>query len=270
MGETPKRAGGISMKYMTIGLRREVSLVLLPIDDFTDRIITGSQLHVYTREDHISSFRKPDGYHVFCDLVGNEVEVCLEGPLYQKKILKLPIGLEEPNVYQVRMLPGISYPLPQGTTVIRGAFPEGNVIRVFFPRLKRSCKLLYDYDPSIHREELSLFQPYEMSLKGKTLCICGKEKDLEFFRVSDQKGNICSLEHPLSKVYQKMSTSVYPVYEAAAGEDGNIYLPISRLTEDEACVCVLMGAGQEEKTCEIVITAGKVNWITEDVWREEG
>lgn len=257
------------MKYMTIGLRREVSLVLLPIDDFTDRIITGSQLRVYTREDNVSSFRKPDGYHVFCDLVGSEVEICMEGPLYQKKILKLPIGLEEPIVYQVRVLPGICYPLPQGTTVVRGVLPEGSVIRLFFPRQKRRCKLLYDYDPSIHREELSLFRPYEMSLEGKALCICEKEKDLEFFRVSDQKGNICILEHPLSKAYQKTSASVYPVYEAAAGEDGSFYLPISRLTEDETCVCVLMGTGEEEKTCEIAIAAGKENWITEDVWKEE-
>lgn len=143
------------------------------------------------------------------------------------------------------------------------------MIRLFFPRQKRGCKLLYDYDPEIHREELSLFLPYEMSLEGKTLCACGKEKDLEFFRVTDKKGNICILEHPLSKAYQKMSTSVYPVYEAAVGEDGSVYLPVGRLTEDETCVCVLTGESQEEKTCEIAIAAGKENWITEDVWKEE-
>lgn len=257
------------MNYMTIGLRRKVSLALLPIDDFTGRIITGSQLHVYVREGNIPSIRKPDGYHIFCDLTGCEAEICLEGPLYQRQVLKLPIGQGEPNIYQVRMLPAVGYPLPQGATLVRGVLPPKSVLRLFFPGQRRSCKLLYDYDPGMQGEELFLFRPYEMSMEGKTMCICGKDKDLEFFRVSDQRGNICTLEHPLSKTYQKSGTGVYPVYEAAAGEDGSIYLPISNLAGEETCVCILRMAEGDEKTCEMVLTAGSENRITEDVWREE-
>lgn len=257
------------MKYMTIGLKKKVSLAVLPIDDFTDRIIIGSQLRVYIKDENIPSIRKPDGYHVFCDLAGSEVEICLEGPLYQKRILKLPVGREEPDIIQVRMLPGASYPLPQGSTIVSGVLSPGSSIRLFFPRQKRSCKLLYDYDPGVQGEELFLFRPYEMSMEGKTMCICGKDKDLEFFRVSDQRGNICVLEHPLSKVYQKSGTGVYPVYEAAAEEDGSVYLPIGNLAGEETCVCILRMAGGEEKICEMVLTAGNENRITEDVWREE-
>ena len=245
----------IKMKYMTIGLKKKVSLVVLPIDDLTGRIITGSQLRVYLKDENIPSIRKPDGFHVFCDLVGSEVEICMEGPLYQKQTLKLPVGEGEPDIIQVRMLPGTGYPLPQGSTIVSGVLAPGSSIRLFFPRQKRSCKLLYDYDPEMQGVELSIFQPYEMSLEGRVMCICGKEKDREFFRISDQKGNVCILEHPLSKPYQKTDTGVYPVFEAAAGEDGSFYLPIRNLTGEENCVCILTGADGEEKTCELVLEA---------------
>ena len=249
------------MKYMTIGLKKKVSLVVLPIDDFTDRIITGSQLRVYIKDENIPSIRKPDGYHVFCDLAGSEVEICLEGPLYQKRILKLPVGREEPDIIQVRMLPGAGYPLPQGSTIVDGVLSPGSSIRLFFPGQKRSCKLLNDYDPGVQGKELAIFRPYEMSLEGRIMCIRDKEKDIEFFCISDQKGNVCILEHPLSKPYRKTDTGVYPVFEATAGEDGSFYLPIRNLAGKETYVCILTGADGEEKTREIVLEAGRENQL---------
>lgn len=257
------------MQYMTVGLKRRVSLALLPIDDFTGRVIKGSLLHVYLKEENLSSIRKQDGYHVFCDLSGNEAEVCLESPLYQTQIIKLPIGQEKPNVHTVRMLPGISYPLLQGATVIKGALPDSSVLRLFIPAQKRGCKLLGDYDPDVQGAKLSLFTPTRMSFMGKTMCICDKDKNYEFFKITDQKGNVCMLEHPLSKNYQKRESSVYPVYEITGGEDGSFYLPMNGLTEEAICVCILMRAGKEEKTCEITLMAGRENRITEDVWKEE-
>ena len=257
------------MQYMTIGLKQKVSLVLLPIDDFTGRIITGSQLRVYLKEENISSIRKQDGYHVFCNLSGSEADICLEGPLYQKQILRLPIGQAESKVYPVRMLPGMAYPLPKGTTTVSGTLPEGSVFKLFISGQKRSYKLLYDYDPGIQGKELSLFRPFEMSLEGKTMCIRDKEKNHEFFKITDQNGNICMLEHPLSKAYQKIGTGVYPVYEITGGEDGAFRLPINGLTEDEIGIGFLVRAGKEEKICEIALMAEKENRITEDIWREE-
>ena len=256
------------MKYMTIGLKRVVSLALLPIDDFTDQIITGSQLRVYAMEGNISSIRKSDGYHIFCDLSGGEVEICLEGPLYQKRILRLPIVQGKPKVCQVRMLPAACYPLPRGTTIVSGILPMGTAIRLFLPGKKRGCKLLQDYDPGIQGEELSLFLPCERSFLGKLMCVCGKERDLEFFRVIDQKGNICIAEHALSKGYQRTGTNVYPVNEASVGEDGSFYLPVGGLAGEETCICILTEANGEEKRCEIMLTAGKENRITEDIWKE--
>ena len=257
------------MSYMTIGLKKEVSLVLLPIDDYTDRVITGSELWVYTTEERLSSIRKADGYHIFCDLPGNETEVCLEGPLYQKKILRFPIGQDRPSVFQVRMLPGVCYPLLKGTTIVKGVLPPESMIRLFFPGQRKKCKLLKNYDPLTKERELSLFLPYEMLLVGKTMCIGGKDRAWEFFRVADQKKNIATLEQPLSGVYQKTDAGVYPVYEASVSEDGNLYLPIGGLSGEVPCVCILLGKDGTEQVREFTLTAGKENRITKDLWEEE-
>ena len=53
------------MRYMTLGLNRRVSLALLPVDDFTGRVITGSAVRMYTLEGNKPSIRKEEGYHVF-------------------------------------------------------------------------------------------------------------------------------------------------------------------------------------------------------------
>ena len=257
------------MQYMTIGLKKRVSLALLPIDDFTGRIIQGSRLRVYLKEENISSIRKQDGYHVFCNLSGSEAEICLEGPLYQKQVLKLPIGQEKPQIYPVRMLPGTAYPLPEGTTIVSGTLPKDGVLRLFTPGQKRGCKLLQDYDPDIQGENLSLFRPFEMLLAGKTMCIRDKEKNHEFFKITDRQDNIYILEHPLSKTYKKIGTGVYPVCEITGGRDGEFRLPISGLTGEEVGIGYLIRAGKEEKACEIALTAGKENRITEDMWKEE-
>ncbi len=255
--------------FMTVGLKKTVSLVLLPIDDFTDRIITGSRIRMYTLEGGRPAIRKNDGYHVFCDLDGGEADICIDGPLYQKQTLKLPINRETAEVYQVRMVPGPGYPIPGGATVLTGKLPEGSEIRVFFQEQKKSCKLLYDYSPKEQGRKLALFQPAAMHLEGKTLCISGKKKDWEFFRITAQDKENCLLEHPLSKAYRKIGTSVYPVYETAAKEDKNFYLPIRSVPEEGVCRCILKRADGREKEYELPLVSGRENRIPEEFWKEE-
>lgn len=255
------------MRYMTIKVRRKLSLVLLPVDDFTDRVITGSGIRMYTVEGKRPSIRKEDGYHVFCDLDGEAVQVCVEGPLYQRQVLMVPLT-SEPEVIQVRMLPGDSYPIPAGSTCIRGTLGPESRIRLYFPDQKKCCKLLYDYDLQKNGKQLSLFQPETAKLEGKTLCIRDREGHVEFFRIREQQGEQCLLEQPLSGNYKKIGTTVYRVYEAYAKSDGSVYLPIRNLPEGDGICMVKESADKEEKSFCIRLTAGKENRI-EAIWKRE-
>lgn len=256
------------MRYMTIKMRRELSLVLLPVDDFTDKVIVGSGIRMYTLEGRRPSIRKEDGYHVFCDLQGDAVQICVEGPLYQRQVLTLLLA-SEPEVIQVRMIPGDSYPIPAGSTCIRGTLGPGSRIRLYFPEQKRCCKLLYDYDVRKNGKELSLFQPETARLEGKTLCIRDKEAHVEFFRIKEQQGEQCRMEAPLSRNYKKIGTTVYRVYEAYAKSDGSIYLPIQNLPEGDGICMLQKGGTEEEDSFCMKLIAGKENRITGVPKKEE-
>lgn len=258
------------MKYMTVGFKREVSLVVLPVDDFTERVITGSGLRMYTEEGKRPSIRKPDGYHVFCNLTGSTIRICVEGPLYQKQTLDLPLG-DPSKVYVVRMLPNASYPIPAGATCVRGKVKAGSRIRLFFPEQKKSYKLLYDYTPGKENRSLALFCPETVELEGKTLCIKSSSgEEGEFFRVKGQKEETCQLEHPLEKGYKKIGTSVYPVYEVSADGEGSFYLPIRSIpVESGKCTCLIAEAeGRGEIRRTLILQAGKENRITEEIYQE--
>lgn len=257
------------MRYMTVGFKREVSLVVLPIDDFTERVITGSTLRMYTEEGKRPSIRKPDGYHVFCDLTGSTVRICVESPLYQKQIVEFPLG-DMAKVYLIRMLPNESYPIPAGATCVRGKLKPDSRIRLFFPEQKKNYKLLYDYTPGGQDDSLALFCPETVQLEGKTLCIKGAGEEGEFFRVKGQTEENCLLEHPLKQGYKKIGTSVYPVYEAYADAEGCFYLPIRSIpTESGSCTCLIAGADGKEEICRtLMLKAGKENRITEDIYME--
>lgn len=251
------------MDFMTISLKREVSLVLLPIDDFTEQIITGSQIRMYTEEGNRPSIRKADGYHVFCGLPDKMVRICIDGPLYQKQTLEFPTGYDG-NVYQVRMLPAAGYTIPSGATCVKGRLKPGSRMRLFFQEPKKSYKLLYDYEPGKQGKNLSLYCPDTARLEGRTLYITEQGKEGEYFRVAAKQQEICRLEEPLHRKYKKIGTSVYPVYEVYAGNDGSFYLPVRSIPADGRCICMIAGKDGKEKMKELTLTAGKENYIYEE------
>lgn len=258
------------MKYRTVGLKRGVSLVILPIDDFTEQVIKGSNLRVYTEQGKRLSICKEDGYRIFCDLKESFVKICAEGPLYQKQTVTFPVSGAS-VVFKLRMLPNTSYPIAQGVTCIRGFLKSGSKIRLFFPEQKKKYKLLYDYIVEEQKNSLSLFFPDSVCLEGKSLYIQNREGEGEFFKVTGQMEEQVQIDRILQKTYKKIGTTIYPVYEAFAEADGRFYLPIRGLTEGEnTCICnILQADGQKEWEKKILIKAGKENDITKEVYEEE-
>lgn len=258
------------MRYMTVGFKRTVSLVILPIDDFTEQVIADSKIRVYTEQGKHLSICKEDGYRVFCDLRGNTVRICAEGPLYQKQAAEFPVG-DASTVFKLRMLPNANYPIPRGATCIRGRMKPGSRIRLFFPEQKKIYKLLYDYVPNEQECSLSLFMPELVHLEGKSLYIQSRDEEGEFFRVTGQMDEKIQIDGVLKKGYKKIGTTIYPVYEAETGEDGSFYLPIRGLAEGEnTCICTISEKdGQNEFCRKLLLQTGKENRITEEICMEE-
>ncbi len=243
-------------------IMKSISLVLLLVDDFTNRIITDSSVCVYTEEGRQASIRKSEGYHIFCDLQQDPVRICVESPIYQKMVVELPLSYGE-EVNRIRMIPAAGYPITAGATCIRGKLRQGSRLLIFFPEQKKNYKLLYDYNPKKQGKEISLFQQDGICLEGKTLCIKNKEYQ-EFFKILRQQDEICRMEQPLKKEYKKIGTLVYSVHEAYANQDGSIYLPVRMHSEElKKCFWTISSNG-EETSGSWELMPGKENWITED------
>ncbi len=258
------------MEYLTAGWKKKVSLVLLPIDGFTDQIITEPRFRVYLKESGRPSIRKDDGYHVFCGLPEGRTEICMEGPLYQSQELSLLVPSGKPKVIYVRLLPSRNYPIPKGATCVKGSLRPGGRFRLFFPDQKKSYKLSYDYNPDVQGRTLGLFLPKACRLEGKTLCIQNKEGNREFFRIISQTEDL-ELDRPLQRSYKKIGASVFPVQEASAGEDGMFYLPIGGFLEETVpCVC-MVSEGGEEMTYSWSLVAGQENlFLPKELGSAEG
>ena len=250
------------MQYGMVGLKRMVSLVILPIDDFTEKVITDAKLRVYTEQGKRLAICKEDGYRIFCDLKESKVKICAEGPLYQKQTVEFLVSGAS-VVFKLRMIPNSGYPIQRGVTSIRGFLKPKSKIQLFFPELKKKYKLLYDYAIEEQKRSLSLFFSEAVSLEGKLLYIQNKEEG-EFFRVTGQTDENVQIDRVLQKSYKKIGTTIYPVYEVFAEEDGSFYLPIRGLLEGEnLCNCRILEGDEEKEVCKkIFLQGGKENCIT--------
>lgn len=246
---------------------KRVSLVILLIDDMTDRVITdAAQVRI---EGQPACIRKAEGYYVFTNLTGERAFVRIRQGMYEPKTVEIKVpGAGEPYVMRkVRMTPGRGCRLPAGAGCVEGRAEPGSRILLFGRRGERGLKLLYDYGKRAEKR-ISIYHPPDMQLEGKLLRIVEKNGSAgEIFRVLSKEGDGYVLEEPLGRGYKKMETTIYPVYETQADEEGRFFLPVGKLGAASAVFCC-QALGKRRIEREITLEKGVV--VRADLlWREE-
>lgn len=246
---------------------RQVSLVVMLIDDMTDQVITDAA-RVWI-EGEPAPIRKSDGYYVFTNPGKRKVLLRVQHGMYEPKVLEteLPGNGETYVLRKVRLTPGRCYRLPAGTTCVEGRANPYDRIVLFSREDGGGMKLLYAYDEKNPRT-ISIYHPADMQLDGKLMRIEGKEyAEGESFRVVGCEGEgSYTLEKPLSHSYKKIGTTIYPMYEAKADAQGRFFLPILRLERPSMrFFCQAEGNGCIGR--EIVLEKAAVNRV--DLLQEE-
>lgn len=242
---------------------RKISLVVMLIDDMTDKVIRDAA-KVWI-EGRPAPVRKSDGYYVFTDLPGERAVVRIQQGMYEPRILETELpGPGEPYIMRrVRLTPGRCYRLPSGATCVEGKAEPGSRICFFSKKGARGLKLLYNYDGS-QETLISIYHPAEQQLEGKLLYIEGKDgKTSETFRIlaKDGEEGRYRLEKPLAHPYKKIGATIYPVYETEADSGGSFFLPILKLGGDAVCFCG-QAFGKETIQKEFSLTRGAVNRVS--------
>lgn len=238
-----------------------VSLVVIPIDDFTGKPITGSNVRVYITGEK-PPIVKAEGYRVFVNIQQPCVKVHCESGLYDPREDIVELKDQPLQMLKIRLSPNTSYPIPPDTTCVVGNTKPNAHLLLRSKTTESAYKLLYEYS---HKEEKSkqymeIYNPLKKELEGKLFYICSKDQtDWEYFKIRGFEQDKYILETPLQHEYKKIGTDIVPVYETYADKNGDFFLPISgKHGESMEYICQIDG---QEECKEITLYSGKRNKI---------
>lgn len=199
------------------------SLVVLPIDDFTGRPITGSGVSLQI-EGEKPPVVKGDGYRIFTNLNGKDLTLRGMGGLYEPIRTRILLEERDPDeILVLRMTPGRAYPLPEGMTSIAIMTVPERSLKIWTTE-GGGFKLSRDYKKDDGRE-LSLYNPDEVVVEGRGFYI-ESGKDTKWLRVTAKRGKKVLLEEGVDRDYSKTETTLWPVSEVQADARGECFLPV--------------------------------------------
>lgn len=236
---------------------RVVSLVVTLIDDFTGRVITGSNARTWI-ENERPPIKKAEGWNVFLNLSDGEHIVCAEGGFYNKQSRICETGGNTYTQLKIRMTPSRTYPLPCGTMVITGMTEPNCEVRVYPNDKSVSCKLLSDVKKGA--DSIGIFRTDDSDIEGKLFCIKGDDGSEEFFRVIsavEGKSSEYAITPKLTHAYSRIGALVIPVTETLSDNTGAFFAPIAAVTEkDSSYICESLG--KKKKRAEVTPKRGAV------------
>lgn len=224
----------------------QVSIAVLVIDDFTDKIVTSSALRVA-----VSSGKKPvkkeGGFYVFTNLTDSVVQVTVNGPGYCPQVQSVDLeslDLADPIV-RIRMKPDRTYILSEKDIRVLAFLPSGATLFLLDEEGGNYKRLLADYESG--SDEISLYRSGTEELAEKICCIVDKNQQYEMIRLGvlkEREAGIYSLRQEPRFSYKKVDTKIYPVSSIGGESEREYFLPLQGDGREEIdYTCILQ---QEE------------------------
>lgn len=250
-----------------VRLQRKVSLAVQVIDDFTGQPITAADVRVEAAQLLSKPVRKGDGYFIFLDSTEPVLDITARSWTYHHTAMRVDLTQLKPlnPVVKLRLTPNRSCRIPPHTTCLEGKAPAGSMVQVFCENDPRPLRLLYDYQCA-GRENgrfIQLYDPAQSDLDGRSFVLLRKDEAIpEYFTVqmsvADEEGG-CLMMAPLSRDYKKVGTTVLPVMNVQAEENGSFFLPVREMAV-KSCRCRVRYTGSDGtwQECSMELEPGKV------------
>ena len=201
-------------------MKRHVSLVLIPIDDYTNQVINGNYLKPWIEWENEAIWKQ--GFYIFMDMKQEEVILHVESQLYQSQTIALKLNVKETRIIKLRLVPSEKYAKGNACIAISGKAKEGSKILFYSDEIRQSYKLLKDYEPG---NPIGIFHPEAMDLSGKKIWIKGRDKSYPATlgeRLEEEEN--CYEIEALSEKIRKVEADIFLAYEATVRENGTFYL----------------------------------------------
>lgn len=241
-------------------MRNIVSLVLVPIDDFTDKVIIDKPVNIEIQGNIMKKpLKKQDGFYVFTNI--NEKKITITIKSYSYNTSKLEIDIDKLNklspIIKVRLKPNNQYKFPKSITCLSGKTDPNTSIKVIY-RCKNNLFMLYE-DNIKNQSNLKIYNPINIDLEGKSFVISEKNKKTkEEFRIIrfDDENNIYFLDKTLKKAYRKEACEILKIDYIDVFEDGEFFIPLKNFTNDQAEILIEKENGDKK---DIKLISGIIN-----------
>ena len=241
---------------------RRVSLVVMLIDDFTGKVITGSNARVWI-ENEKPPIKKSEGWNVFLNLSEGEYILNAEGGFYSRSTVACKIVDEKSDIVTIRLLPNSLYPIPSDCLRIEGnGEPESKVV-IYSDDKSAAFKLLSDIKKGT--QTIGIYHPDAVNIEGKMLNIISSDGKSEFIRVGSKSENEKFEYKILDKIkndFSKVGTILVTATETIVDEDGKFFIFLRSCSQENTeIVCELLGKKAKKK----VIKTGSEKYIKIDM-----
>jgi len=233
-------------------MKRHVSLVLIPLDDYTRQVITGNYIKPWVECEN-EPLWKP-GYYIFMDMKQKKFMLHVESHLYQEQTLCVMLEEGKTKVLKLKLVPSEKYAVRKDAVVVCGIAQPGKYLDIYSDEIKQRYKLLKDYKSG---EKIGIYHPKEKDLSGKRIWIKGRK---ESFRTvlgeqSDEE-NYYEIDGPSTKL-RKVETDIFLGYNTIVRENGTFYLlfPVGKEAVFQAVLLY------EEKKIEVTLQSKKMNYF---------
>jgi len=236
-------------------LRNIVSIVLVPIDDFTDKVINDKPVDIKIEGNNTKKpIKKQDGFFVFTNIKKKNIAITIK--VYSYNSAKLEVDIEKLNklnpVVKVRLKPNYEYKFPKGITCLKGEAEKNTSIKIIYA-CKNNLFMLFE-DNIKKNSKLKIYNPLNIDLEGKSFIISEKnKKEKEEFSIIefDEEENMYTLDKPLKKVYTKEACEILKIDNIDVFDDGKFFFPLKNF-DDEQCEVVVEKENGKKKTIKLV------------------
>lgn len=238
----------------------QVSMAVLLIDDFTDRIVSSSALRVSV-PNGASPIKKEGGFLVFTNLATPAAQVIVEGPGYCREAQTIDLEtLDRINpVVRIRIKPDRTYVLPDHAARVLAFLPANATLFMMDENGSDGKRLLADYEKG--SKEIRLFHDDSRELEGKFCCVVDKNKRYELVRLGslkDRETGTYSLEQAPEFSYKKTDTKIFPVSLIGGDRETEYFLPLPVVGEEASYTCILQRGDSHTQT-QVTLKPGREN-----------
>lgn len=236
---------------------KKVSLVVIPIDDFTDEIITKERVALKVNGMNRDIIKKQEGFLIITNL--EETIIKLSVSAYSFIPVELEVNLAEIDrlepILRVSLKPNEKYNFSSEVTCIKGETVPETEILIINVNKENTFRLLEDIN--VTSKNIKIYNPLNINLERRKIVFKEDTEEYEYNEILefDTQEKRYLLKQDILKEHKKDNTKVIKGELVKADEKGSFFIPLKNINDK------VYLKTEDEVLHNVVLEKGRVNFI---------